>query len=86
MDPKAVLEKAHDNALKLNDEVRNRLTEAKRKEEEAKKAAETKRRAEEAKRLASLNVRSVTGKTPNSPRKSLEEEMAEVYDRVAARA
>lgn len=83
MDPKVVLEKAHDNALKINDEVRNKLTEAKRKEEEAKKAAETKRKAEEAKRLASLNVRSVSGKAPNAPRRSLEEEMAEVYDRVA---
>jgi hypothetical protein len=83
MDAKAVLEKAHDNALKLNDEVRNRLTEAKRKEEEAKKASEAKRKAEEAKRLASLNVRSVSGKAPQAARKSLEEEMAEVYDRVA---
>jgi valyl-tRNA synthetase len=83
MDPKATLEKAHERALKLNDDVRNRLTEAKRKEEEAKKAADTKRKAEEAKRLASMNVRSVDGKAPKAPRKSLEEEMAEVYDRVA---
>jgi hypothetical protein len=85
MDPKAVLEKAHDNALKLNDEVRNKLTESKRKEEEAKKASEAKRKAEEAKRLASLNVRSVSGKAPQAARRSLEEEMAEVYDRVASR-
>jgi valyl-tRNA synthetase len=83
LDPKATLEKAHERALKLNDDVRNRLTEAKRKEEEVKKAADTKRKAEEAKRLASMNVRSVDGKAPKAPRKSLEEEMAEVYDRVA---
>jgi hypothetical protein len=85
MDPRDTLEKAHERALKLNDEVRNRLTEAKRKEEEAKKAVETKRKAEEAKRLASLNVRSVDGKAPKAVRRSLEEEMADVYDRVASR-
>lgn len=85
MDPRDTLEKAHERALKLNDGVRNRLTEAKRKEEEAKKAVETKRKAEEAKRLASLNVRSVDGKAPKPARMSLEDEMADIYDRVASR-
>ncbi len=85
MSPSEVLQKAHDNAIKLNDEVRNKLTEAKRKEEDAKKAADQKRKAEEAKRLASLNVRSVEGKAPKASFRSLEDEMASIYDKVASR-
>ncbi len=83
LSPKDILEQAHERALKLNDEVRNKLNEAKRKSEEAKKAAEAKRKADEAKRMASLNVRSVEGKSPKPARRSMEEEMADVYDRVA---
>ena len=83
LSPKEVLERAHERALKLNDEVRNRLDEARRKADEAKKAADAKRKADEARRLASLNVRSVDGKAPKPARLSLEAEMAEVYDRVS---
>jgi hypothetical protein len=86
LSPKDTLEKAHERAVKLNDDIRNKLNETKRKEEEAKKASEAKRKADEAKRLASLNVRSIEGKAPKPARKSLEEEMADVYERVASRA
>lgn len=83
-DPKEVLKEAHDRALKLNDEISNKLTEAKRKKEAADKAAEEKRKAEEAKRLASLNTKSSSGTTPRAA-KSIDAELEEIYDKVAAR-
>lgn len=83
-DPKVILQEAHDRALKLNDEVSNKLTKAKRDKEAAEKAAEEKRKADEAKRLASLNAKSSSG-TPKSA-KNIDAEMNEAYDRIMARA
>jgi hypothetical protein len=85
LSPKDTLEKAHERALKLNDPIRNKLNEAKRKEEEAKKVSEAKAKAEQAKRLASLNVRSTSGKAPKPSAMNMVDEMAEIYDRVASR-
>ena len=82
-DPKTILQEAHDRAIKLNDEVSNKLTKAKRDKEAAEKAAEDKRKAEEAKRLASLNTKS-SSSSPKSA-KSIDAELEEIYDKVAAR-
>jgi hypothetical protein len=84
-DPKEVLAEAHDRALKLNDEVSNRLNKAKRDKEAAEKAAADKRKADEAKRLASLNTKSSSGASPKAAFKSFEDEMSAVYDKVSAR-
>jgi transcriptional regulator with XRE-family HTH domain len=84
-DDKTVLQEAHDRAIKLNEAVSKKLNEAKVKADAEKKAAEDKRKADEAKKLASLNVKSSSGKSPASS-KSLEDEMAEIYDKVASRA
>jgi hypothetical protein len=81
-DPKEVLSEAYQRAIKLNDEVSNRLTKAKRDKEAADKAAAEAKKAAEAKRLASLNAKSTSGSTPKSA-KSIEAEMEEVYDRLA---
>lgn len=62
--PAKKLELAHDRAIKLNEAVSNKLTEAKRKADADKKATEDKKKAEEAKRLASLNVKSSRGAAP----------------------
>lgn len=83
-DPKEVLSEAEKRAIKLNDEVSNRLTKAKRDKEAAEKAAEEKRKADEAKRLASLNTKSSSGATPK-PAKNIEAELEEVYDKIYAR-
>ncbi len=80
-DAKTVLQEAHDRAVKLNDAVVSKLSEAKRKADAATKATEDKRKADEAKRLASLNVKSNTGKSPVASRKDMFDEMAEIYDR-----
>jgi hypothetical protein len=82
---KEKLELAYRRALAGNPAVADRIAGNKRKAHEAQTEAERKRKAAEAKRLASLNVRSVDGKAPKPARKSLEEEMADVYDRVAGR-
>lgn len=82
-DPKTILQEAHDRAIKLNDEVSNKLTKAKRDKEAADKAAEDKRKAEEAKRLASLNTKSSSG-TPKAA-KNIDAELEEIYDKVSAR-
>jgi hypothetical protein len=84
-DPKEVLAEAHDRAIKLNDEVSNRLNKAKRDKEAAEKAAADKRKADEAKRLASLNTKSSSGASPKAAFKSFEDEMSAVYDKVSAR-
>lgn len=81
MEPSRVLELAHERAVKLNEEVSNRLNKAKREEEAKKKEAEEKRKAEEAKRLASLNVKSAPGPSANA-KKGVREQMEEVYDRL----
>ncbi len=83
-DPKEVLQDAHDRAVKLNDEVSNKLTKAKRDKEAADKTAEEKRKADEAKRLASLNTKSSSGSTPKAA-KNIDAELEEIYDKVAAR-
>jgi hypothetical protein len=83
-DPKTLLQEAHDRAVKLNDEVSNRLTKAKRDKEAADKAAEDKRKADQAKRLASLNTKSTTGQTPKAA-KNIDAELEEIYDKVSAR-
>lgn len=82
LDHKSALAKAHDRAVKLNEEVSNRLTKAKRDEEAAKKAAEDKRKADEAKKHASLNVKSNHGVAPQAGKMNMADEMAEVYDRM----
>lgn len=84
MDPKAILEEAEKRALKLNDEVSNKLTKAQREKDAAEKAAADKRKAEEAKRLASLNTKSSSGSTPKSA-KNIDAEMEEIYDKISAR-
>ena len=83
-DPKEVLQKAHDRAVKLNDEVSNRLTEAKRKEEAAKKAADDRRKADEAKRLASLNTKTSKAAPQKSGKLDMAAEMADIYDKMSA--
>lgn len=83
-DPKAVLEEAEKRAIKLNDEVSNKLTKAKREKEASEKAAEEKRKAEEAKRLASLNTKSSSGASPRAA-KNIDAELEEIYDKMAAR-
>jgi hypothetical protein len=60
-DPKEVLQEAHDRAIKLNDEVSNKLKQGQARKRSGRKAAEEKRKAEEAKRLASLNTKSSSG-------------------------
>lgn len=82
-DPKTILQEAHDRAVKLNDEVSNRLTKAKRDKEAADKAAEEKRKADDAKRLSSLNTKSSSG-TPR-PAKNIDAELEDAYDRAMAR-
>lgn len=83
--PKEILDEAEKNALKLNDEVSNRLNKAKRDKEAADKAATDKRKADEAKRLASINTKSSSGSTPKAAFTTMAEEMANIYDKVAAR-
>lgn len=82
-DPKTVLEKAHQRAIKLNETVSNRLNEAKRKEEAAKKTAEDKRKADEAKKHAALNVKSSSGQSPKPAKQDMRTEMSDIYDRLA---
>ncbi len=84
MEPKAILEKAEKNAIKLNDEVSNKLTKAQRDKEAADKAAAEKKKAEDAKRLASLNTKSSTGTNPK-PAKNIDAELEDIYDKIAAR-
>lgn len=81
LEPKQVLEKAHDRALKLNEAVSAKLNEAKRKVEEATKATEAKKKADEAKRVASMNVKSSKGASPG-PKKNWEDTMRETADRL----
>lgn len=83
-DPQTILKEAHDRAVKLNDDVSNKLNKAKRDKEAADKAAEEKRKAEEAKRLASLNTKSSSGVSPKSA-KNIDAEMEDIYDKVSAR-
>lgn len=84
-DPKAILEEAHNRAVKLNETVAQKLTKAQRDKEAAAKAAADKKRAEEAKRQQSINVKSTSSATPKASSKSLEAQMEEVYDRISAR-
>lgn len=76
-----VLKKAYDRAVKINEQVANKLSEATRKAEAEKAEAEKKRKADEAKRLASLNVRSKDGASPK-PSGSWEDTMREVGNRL----
>jgi len=62
--PEAILKKAHDQALRINEAVANKLSEAQRKADEAKAEADKKRKADEAKKAASLNVKSSNGASP----------------------
>lgn len=61
--PEKLLEKAHERALKLRDDISSKLNEAAKKAEAEKAEAEKKRKADEAKKQASLNVRG-TNATP----------------------
>lgn len=79
--PEKVLEKAYQRAVKINESVANKLTEAKRKAEAEKAEAEKKRKADEAKKLASLNVKSNSGASPK-PSGNWESTMREVANRL----
>jgi len=81
LEPAQVLKKAYERAVKINDQVANKLSEAKRKAEAEKAEAEKKRKAEEAKRLASLNVKSKDGASPRATG-SWEDTMREVGSRL----
>lgn len=80
-----LLNEAHTRAVKLNDQIAGKLSEAKRKADAERNSAEDKRKAEDAKRLASLNVRSKPGSGPSSSSKTMEQEMEEVYEHAQAR-
>lgn len=80
LSPEKVLEKAHERALKLRDDISAKLNEAKAKAEAEKAEAEKKRKADEAKKQASLNVR---GTNATSPKKGdWTATMREVADRL----
>jgi hypothetical protein len=80
MPPLQMLELATNKALAAHPDL-----DPKTKQTRAQELAERKQRAEQAKRLASLNVRGKTGATPRPVRKSMEDEMSDIYDAIVSR-
>lgn len=78
--PEKVLEKAHERALKLRDDISSKLNEVAKKAEAEKAEAEKKRKADEAKKQASLNVRG-TNATP-AKKGSWEDTLRETANRI----
>jgi hypothetical protein len=79
--PEQILKKAYDRAIKINDTVANKLSEAKRKADADKAEAEKKRKADEARRQASLNAKSPNGASPK-PAGKWEDTMREVGNKL----
>jgi len=81
--PEDVLKLAYEKACRANDAVWGKIEGERRQEEERKRKEEAEKKAAEAKRHQSINVRAGQGGNPVAP-KSMEETMAQVFDRLSA--